>query len=133
MQDEHGFTLARVKVHDALRAVHVVAVTERGRLRDALRATLCASAADAARFDAAFDAFFAGLEGVAQPAHPLRRTMRRADATGRGIAELLPKPAASRDSGDGESAARWDALRARYSAAEGTANPRRSNRPRRTR
>lgn len=75
MREEHRFAIGQRETHDALRALDIIGVTERNRVRTALRLVCCASPAQTRLFDRAFDDFFEAAEsGVAQTAHAPRHT-----------------------------------------------------------
>ena len=62
-----GFGAGPRECIDALRALAVVGLANRTRVRDALRLVFCASASEIEPFDRAFDAFFSATPlGVAQ-------------------------------------------------------------------
>ena len=71
LRREHGFRVGPGTVADAARALDVVDVTNKTRVRHAMRAVLASDASTAAAFDDAFDAFFfPGPPGVPQPGLP---------------------------------------------------------------
>ena len=74
LREEHGFGAGHAATRDALRAAEVVGITDGPHLRRAFRAVYCATPDEAARFDAAFDAFFLGAQGIAQPNLTSRHT-----------------------------------------------------------
>lgn len=144
LREEHGFGVGHAATRDALRAADVVGITDGPHLRRAFRAVYCATPDEAARFDAAFDAFFLGAQGIAQPNLTSRHTRPkpepeearlrdRDDANAKG----RPRDASrEREHAAGESnettgrvaerrpvddandpATVWQTLRARYSAA----------------
>jgi uncharacterized protein len=103
-------------------------------VRSAFRAVYCATPDEAARFDAAFDAFFFGAQGVAQPnltsrhTRPGRESRRAAQTPTRQprASEEHPAPLEPDEDGGpvserrpvddrGDAAAAWQTLRARYS------------------
>src|ERR1700681_971004 len=139
LRDEHGFGAGHAATRDALRAAEIVGITGAARLRSAFRAVYCASPEEVARFDAAFDAFFLGPQGIAQP--NLRSRHTRPDRAGtapeaapRGRPDAQPEPSADngpevtaqphRPADDLNAAATtWQTLRARYSAAAARGEP----------
>jgi uncharacterized protein len=79
LRGEHDFGIAPGQTHDALRALDVLGVTQRSRVRAGLRTVLCSCPQEVEAFDGLFDAFFANEPpGIAQPQHALRT---RADAS----------------------------------------------------
>ena len=144
LREEHGFGAGHAATRDALRAAEIVGITGADRLRSAFRAVYCATPDEVARFDAAFDAFFLGARGIAQPnlrsrhTRPDRSTpkhdekppaekpsarstdQRREDDNG----EDARTTAERRPAGDlNDAATTWQALRARYSAAAARGEP----------
>ena len=135
LRDQYGFGVGAAATRDALRAAEVVGVDDGMHLRRAFRAIYCASPDEVARFDAAFDAFFFGPQGVRQPKLTSRHTRParerdRADPKPPGPRarearrERDPSheaigPVAERHALDDRSdaAATWEMLRARYSPA----------------
>jgi uncharacterized protein len=67
LREREGFGVGQTQTLDALRAAERVGITDGARVRAALRLVYCASPAEVARFDPAFDAFFRGRQGIAQP------------------------------------------------------------------
>ncbi len=138
LRDEHGFGAGHAATRDALRATGIFGVADGNRLRHAFRTVYCASPDEVARFDAAFDAFFFGARGIAQPSLSSRHTR-----PGPQRAQERPKPAgpptappgerpaepgaspafaSERNAPGGETAAeQWQALRARFSRGAGRA------------
>jgi len=137
LRDEHGFTLAHAKGHDALRAAEIVGIVDRERLRHAFRFIYCTTPGEAQRFDDAFDRFFSGPEGIAQPDAPARRTRPGPDTPSeRRTSPESSDPDPETDESDGgaqqrtrpadgfpEAAAAWQQLRARYSPGAAVADP----------
>jgi uncharacterized protein len=139
LRDEHGFTMAHAKALDALQAAEVVGIVDRLRLRHALRFVYCVTPDEVSRFDDAFDRFFAGPEGVAQPDAPARRARPGPADAGEDLAAPAPPGAnpnpvpddaaggargAARPSTDlTEAATAWQTLRARYSPGAGRSEP----------
>lgn len=138
LRDEHRFGVGQATTRDALRAAEVIGVADGERVRRALRAVYCASRDEVARFDDAFDAFFLGPQGIAQPNLRSRNTRpprenerapgdRKANASPRAPDHRDPpdesdersrRPAERRAVDDANDAATtWQTLRARYSAA----------------
>jgi len=141
---QHGFGVGPPTTRDALRAAAVIGIADVARVRSALRVVYCATPDEAAQFDAAFEAFFFGAQGIAQPnltsrhTRPGREPERGAPPpAGRPRAsEQRPAPpepgesaapAAERRPVDdlGDAASAWQTLRARYSptAAQGPERP----------
>jgi uncharacterized protein with von Willebrand factor type A (vWA) domain len=126
LREEHGFGVGQRETHDALRAAECVGITDLHRVRGALRLIYCASPGESARFDAAFDAFFRGPHGVAQPsldsaaaAPALHARENNRDA---GAGEIADAARARRSAAvSGETANAWEIMRRRYSAAAGRA------------
>ncbi|HEY8079508.1 MAG TPA: VWA domain-containing protein, partial [Labilithrix sp.] len=75
-----GFAIATSQAIDAARAVRAVGFSSRADVREALAAVLVTRARDRARFDAAFDAFFAR--------EPRRTLWERLDAAGISAEEI---------------------------------------------
>jgi uncharacterized protein len=121
LSGECGFAAAHAKAQDALRAAEIVGVVHRRRVRDAFRLLFCASPDEARRFDGAFDAFFTGALGIAQPNLPPRRLARRAGDQREGSS--LPQRANERREDRADAATTWQALRARYSPVAGESEP----------
>ena len=137
LRDEYGFRSANARGADALRAAEAVGITDRARLRHAFRFVYCSTPDEARAFDRAFDRFFSGPEGVAQPESPARRSRPGGDA---GADEPAPRPNErdphpARDDRNDEGVERrdtiglpdaavaWQRLRARFSPAEGHGDP----------
>ena len=141
LREEHGFGVGHAATRDALRAAEIVGVGDGARLRRALRVVYCATPDEVARFDPAFDAFFFGAQGIAQPnltsrhtrpgrprtpgedepsRSPRSRDQRPEPETGSEpapVAQTLPVA-------DEPSAAQtWQTLRARYSALAARSAP----------
>jgi uncharacterized protein with von Willebrand factor type A (vWA) domain len=75
LREEHGFGIGHPEAHDALRALERLGLTDRARVRSALRLICCGSPAQIAIFEDVFDAFFSGERtGVPQPAYRPRHT-----------------------------------------------------------
>ena len=139
LRDEHGFAFAHAKGGDALRAAEVVGIVDQARLRHAFRFVYCSSPDEARRFDRAFDRFFAGPEGIAQPDQPAQRARPGPSGADDQAAAAAPQARdpnpAPDDQGDGargaprpagdlpEAAAVWQTLRARYSPGAGRSEP----------
>jgi uncharacterized protein with von Willebrand factor type A (vWA) domain len=134
LRGEHDFAIGLGKTHDALRALDVLGLSERARVRAALRTALCSRPEEVDAFDDLFEAFFANeLPGIAQPQHA-RRT--RADANesppdeSKPAAPQQPEPRARDESGAAAEAAfeareeslaeAWMSMHARYSPAAAT-------------
>jgi uncharacterized protein with von Willebrand factor type A (vWA) domain len=140
LRTQYGFPIGHAQAHDALRAAELVGITDRTRVRDALRAVCCGSHDEVPVFDRAFDDFFAKPEGIAQndyyprhtrPGHEKnptpageQRTEKRtqnepdeSEGSGNAVAERQPLD----DQGDDANA--WQALRARYSPLTASAPP----------
>ena len=137
LREQHGFGVGLAETRDALRAAEVVGVDDGARVRRALRAVYCATRDEAGRFDAAFDQFFFGAQGIAQPNLTSRHT-RPGRESRRGpqppsakprASEQRPAPPEPDEAGGGQvterrpvddrsdAAATWQTLRARYSPA----------------
>ncbi len=137
LRDEHRFTLAHAKGHDALRAAEFVGIVDRERLRHAFRFVYCTTPDEAQRFDRAFDQFFSGAEGIAQPDLPARRTRPGPEAPSERVASPdSADPDPDPDESDGgsrpqarpaegypDAAATWQRLRARYSPGAAISDP----------
>jgi uncharacterized protein len=97
LRGEHGFRIGPGEVADAARALQTIDLIDQRHVRHAWRAILSSSRDTAARFDAAFDAFFfPDPEGVAQPPHhPLSGPNK---APGPGDTPGDRRPAAAGDS-----------------------------------
>ena len=141
LREEHGFAIGHAEAHDALRALEVIGLTERARVRSALRLVCCGSLPQLAVFDRAFDAFFSkATTWVPQPAYQPRHTRPgRDDMQRRGDEQAAGRPKRAEDDGcEGEGGAAAERrpladesddaralpiLRARYSpaAAQGEA------------
>ena len=142
LREEHGFSIGQREVHDALRALELLGISQRSRTRAALRAIACCSPEQIVIFDKAYDdIFLAAEDGVAQAANAARHS--RPGPTSQGEAE---QPAPRRrdaheneepeEGGTGNARERriaeqrnneelesWLTLRARYSAAAAPAEP----------
>jgi hypothetical protein len=139
LRDEYGFAAAQAKGHEALRAAEVVGIVDRDRLRHAFRLIYCSSPDEVRRFDEAFDRFFRGPEGIAQPDAPARRTRPGRDrATDDAAAPPQPRkqPEPENDDAGGDArgesrpaddfpdaAAEWQMLRARFSPHAARSEP----------
>jgi uncharacterized protein len=117
LRDEHDVLLGRAEVHDALRAAELVGITERTRLRTALRAVCCGTSRDIAIFDRVFDGFFSsGATGMPQPKHARRLRPNEGE----------PPPQRPQGTLQLESeslAQQWEALQTRYSPSAAAAAP----------
>ncbi|MGR4065020.1 MAG: vWA domain-containing protein [Vulcanimicrobiaceae bacterium] len=140
LRGEYGFALGAGEITDALRAVEAVGVTDRARVRCALRLVCCTSPEQIEIFERAFEAFFAnpGL-GVAQPSYRPRHTRERTgpgtqrahgDERRREPAEILPGEREGGGAGSELREAPFDpneavsrVLRARYSPDAASAQP----------
>jgi uncharacterized protein len=119
LRDEHGFALGRAEMHDALRAAEITGITDRVRLRAALRAVCCGAPKDIAIFDRLFDDFFSsGATGVPQSKRPHRY---RPDD--RGAPPPQRPPPGSLEPESESLAQQWEALQTRYSPVEAAATP----------
>jgi uncharacterized protein with von Willebrand factor type A (vWA) domain len=143
LREQHGFGAGHAATRDALRAAEIVGVTDAARLRRALRTVYCATPDEVARFDGAFDAFFLGPQGIAQPNLTSRHTRPDRERPREDRKPDAPRPREQRrsggetDDGTGPAAERrpvddptdpatvWQAMRARYSptAARAPAPP----------
>jgi uncharacterized protein len=143
LRDDHGFGVGHAATRDALRAAELVGVEDAAHLRRAFRAIYCATPEEVARFDRAFDTFFFGAQGIAQPNLTSRNTrpgrdLAREDDRDRRRDERSPPRVQRDDAGAGDetehriterrplddapdAATTWQALRARYSPAAGRA------------
>lgn len=136
LRTEHNFLVGHREAHDALRALEVIGIGDRDRVRSALRLVCCGSHAQARVFDRLFDAFFLDSRGLPQASFAPRHTRpgrEKPEAAGLVRGGAASKPAADdRDDGLGGSAAQrrpshenpddtdgWQNLRARYSPAAG--------------
>jgi len=143
LRKDHGFSIGQAQAHDALRAIDMLGLSERARVRTALRLVCCTKRSEVEVFDDAFDRYFTQtLPGIAQPAYAPRHTRPGnedvPDATGRkqqpnrnqmvdddpleadgGRAEEL-RPTADESDEAPPSAA---ALRARYSPVAAQSDP----------
>src|SRR5581483_5390920 len=125
----HGFDVAQRETHDALRAAETVGIASARRFRAALRIVYCSDPAEVRRFDAAFEAFFRGPRGIAQPGLPSSRRAApqpAAPAPRRAAGDLEDDGAARERPArepPGEAATRWEMLRARYSPEARPARP----------
>ncbi|HEX8805691.1 MAG TPA: VWA domain-containing protein, partial [Candidatus Aquilonibacter sp.] len=117
LRNEHGFALGRAEVYDALRAAELVGITDRARLRAALRAVCCGKPKDVAIFDRVFDDFFAsGATGAPQPRH-VRRFRPN-------VGEPPPqRPHGTLQLESERLAQQWEALQTRYSPSVAAATP----------
>ncbi|HTD32931.1 MAG TPA: VWA domain-containing protein [Candidatus Elarobacter sp.] len=142
LRERHGFGVGNAATHLALRAAELVGVQDGERLRRAFRTVYAATPEEAARFDAAFDEFFFGAQGIAQPnlasrntrpphgdehaadrptAPPKRRDSVPPDPT---EDDAASRTAEQRPVDDASSpAAVWQTLRARYSPTAARAEP----------
>jgi uncharacterized protein with von Willebrand factor type A (vWA) domain len=138
LRDEYDFTAAQGKGHEALRAAEVVGIVDRDRLRHAFRLIYCSSPDEVRRFDDAFDRFFRGPEGIAQPDAQARRTRPGRDRATGDAAPQQPRREPEPESDDGggdargetrpvdgfpDAAAEWQMLRARYSPHAARSEP----------
>jgi uncharacterized protein with von Willebrand factor type A (vWA) domain len=75
LRKDHGFSIGQAQAHDALRAIDVLGLSERARVRTALRLVCCTKRSEVEVFDDAFDRYFTQtLPGIAQPAYAPRHT-----------------------------------------------------------
>jgi uncharacterized protein with von Willebrand factor type A (vWA) domain len=139
LREEHGFGIGHAVAYDALRALEVVGITDRRRVRTALRLVYCGRHEEAGVFDDAFDAFFDEENaGTQQSTYTPRHSRPDTDAPSGG--EDRPTQArperASEDPEEGEGtssgerrvsddqnddATAWQMLRAKYSPSTGAA------------
>ncbi|MEA2720089.1 MAG: uncharacterized protein QOJ39_1953 [Candidatus Eremiobacteraeota bacterium] len=141
LRDEHRFGVGHAATRDALRAAEIIGVTDASHLRRAFRTIYCATPDEAARFNAAFDAFFLSPHGITQPNLTSRHTRPRPeraahDRDERSANQRTPQSTRERDRDTEDSdehasrvaerrpvddandpATVWQTLRARYSAA----------------
>jgi uncharacterized protein with von Willebrand factor type A (vWA) domain len=135
LRTEHRFGVGQAATRDALRAADVVGVHDPARIRRAFRTVYSATPDEVARFDDAFDAFFFGAQGIAQPNLRSRHTRPGPERSPQDDSnrETPPRdqprsaPASERDDPSGRAAERrpvrdspdaatlWQTLRARYS------------------
>jgi uncharacterized protein with von Willebrand factor type A (vWA) domain len=138
LRDEHGFAAAHARGADALRAAEVVGIVDRVRLRHAFRFVFCGSPDEVRRFDRAFDRFFTGPEGIAQPDAPAQRARPGPNAAGDDAAPAPPSEDPNRTpdertddaagvrrpvEGFPEAASAWQTMRARYSPGAARSEP----------
>jgi len=143
LRERHGFGVGNAATHLALRAAELVGIADGARLRRAFRTVYAATAEEAARFDTAFNAFFFGAEGIAQPnlasrnTRPTRGNESAAEqpSTEKRRREGGRTPPADDDAAAGRAAehraidessspaAVWQTLRARYSPTAARAEP----------
>jgi len=75
LRREHGFTIGQAEAHDSLRALDALGVTDRARVRAALRLVCCGKRSDVEAFDEAFERFFTqSPAGTAQSSYAPRHT-----------------------------------------------------------
>jgi uncharacterized protein with von Willebrand factor type A (vWA) domain len=129
LRERERFGVGQAQTLDALRAAERVGITDLRRVRAALRLVYCASPDEVARFDAAFDAFFRGPRGIAQP-HLGSRNTRPASTPPKDGGERAPRPGGDRPAAralpvpaDPASSSGWEALLARYSASAARSAP----------
>lgn len=142
LREEHGFSIGQREVHDALRGLELLGISQRARTRAALRAIACGSPEQIAIFDAAYDdIFLATDDGVTQGRYAQRHSRPGPSSQEQPGTPAPPRPDDPHDSeepADGGSGARerrtaeqrnneelesWLTLRARYSAAAAPAEP----------
>jgi uncharacterized protein len=118
LHDEHDFALGRAEVHDALHAAEIIGISNRARLRAALRAVCCSAPKDVPIFDRFFDDFFSsGATGA-----PQTKARRRYRPDDRGA--LSPQRRRGSLQLESENLARqWETLQTRYSPTESAAKP----------
>jgi uncharacterized protein with von Willebrand factor type A (vWA) domain len=141
LRAEHDFAIGHREAHDALCAIEAVGISDRERVRSALRMVCCGTHAQTLAFDRVFEAFFLDpRRGLAQTEHAPRHT--RPGSEKPEAAARVQRSAASkqtddeRHEGTAGSAARrraipdqpdestaWQMLRARYSPAAGGGTP----------
>ena len=140
LRAEHGFVLGAAELADALRALDAIGVTDRARVRAALRLILCTSPEQIEIFEREFDAFFANRgSGVTQTTYRPRHTRPSARAGSQRIpddrlrrdpAETVPRDGESGGAGSELRDAPFDPseavsriMRARYSPEAAVARP----------
>jgi uncharacterized protein with von Willebrand factor type A (vWA) domain len=75
LRETHAFSIGQREVHDALRALDLLGLSNAARVRAALRAVACASPEQIAIFEEAYDdVFLAADEGAAQAAYRPRHS-----------------------------------------------------------
>lgn len=142
LREEHAFSTGQREAHDALRALDLLGVAERARVRAILRAVACSSPEQIEIFEDAYDeVFLAADEGAIQSMYAARHTRPGQESSPGAEAPVEERPGDPRDedSDDGSGAGptrerrlaeeqnevleSWMALRARYSAAAAPAEP----------
>lgn len=142
LRETHGFSTGQREVHDALRALDLLGITNPARVRAALRAVACSSPEQVAVFEDAYrHVFLAPDEGVPQAAYAPRHSRPGAQpepSSGLPAREPAGDPhddEAEGDASDGPSRERrladettdaataWMMLRARFSPIAAAADP----------
>jgi hypothetical protein len=141
LRETHGFTTGQREVHDALRALDVLGISNRARVRAALRAVACGSPEQIAIFERAYDEVFLAEDGVAQGAYAARHTRPGPKAEAGEEAPARERTGDPRDESeagdashgpvrerriteeDSDAATAWMTLRARYSPVSAAAEP----------
>lgn len=143
LREEHAFSSGRPQAHDALRALELLGVSDRKRVRAILRAVACSSPEQIAIFEDAYDeVFLATNPGEKQvsyaPRHsrpapvsvpvaesPGEERLDRPQDENEGESEGSAGPARERRISEdrNEALETWMTLRARYSAEAAPAEP----------
>jgi hypothetical protein len=144
LRETHGFSVAQREVHDALRALDVLGVSNPARVRAAMRAVACSSPEQLGIFEDAYnDVFLAADDGVVQALYQPRHS-RPGPQTDAPPTSATPAQERSGDAQDpedegetGEGPARerrltedqedagtaWMTMRARFSPTAATGDP----------
>jgi uncharacterized protein len=131
LRGEHEYGIIPGQTHDAVRALELLGLTDRERVRAALRAALCSKPVEVESFDELFDAFFSNTRpGTAQPQQPQYTRPDATDDPAQDAAPQEPRSPQSREPADGGTSAEtafepaaeslaeaWMAMHARYSPA----------------
>lgn len=141
LRERHGFSTAHREAHDALRALDLLGVSNRARVRAALRTVACSSPEQIAVFEQAYDEVFLASGGTEQGLYAPRHSRpgepgeQRADAPSQQRssepdaepeqAEGSAGPARERRLTDDQSdaAQSWLAMLARYSPQQAAGEP----------
>ncbi|MHB8148200.1 MAG: vWA domain-containing protein [Vulcanimicrobiaceae bacterium] len=142
LREGYGFSTGQRETHDALRALDLLGISNPRRVRAALRTVACTSPEQIAIFEDAYRRIFLAFDdGIAQAAYAPRHSRPgtqaepRADRTAHERATDPHDEAEEGAAGDeparehrvtgdmSDAAAAWMTLRARYSPAEGSAEP----------
>jgi len=142
LRETHAFSTGQREAHDALRALDLLGVYDRARVRAILRAVACTSPEQIEIFEDAYDEIFLATEdGATQAAYAPRHTRPGPQSSPGAESPVTGRPDDQRDDetegegGTGPTRERrlaedqnevletWMALRARYSAASAPAEP----------